>query len=651
MPTIAEIRQQFPQYNDLSDSQLAASLHAKFYSDMPAETFNAKIGLKAPNAEQTTGDVAKEFLRGVPILGAGVDQAGAAISAAVNPLTGAGQQGETFSDRYAKNLETERRGSADFQRENPGVSTAANFLGGIAAFGGAAAVPAVARAIGVMGPTVLGMIGRGAVSGAAIGGADALARGHDPSTGVIAGGIAGIAGPVIGRAVGGAIETGVNAAKNFMRPAGETAAGKISEAAARDAIDLPAAQAALREMGPDAMLADLGPNLQRQAGAIAATPSEGQQIVRTALRERDQAAGQRLGQAADATLGEKQDLVSLAGEIANRRREMASPLYDEAFSTPFKPSNAVVNLLKTPAGKSAVKYAEKLSENEGIPFQLDVRGLDLVKRALDDMVELGRRSGSNNEARIVASLRDKIVSEVDKAVPVYAEARKAFASESAVKDALETGQSIFANKLHPNALRVEMSKMDDAAKEALIQGARGAVADAMATARTDAAGALKLLQRGFTREKLNLLVGKQATDDLYRTVQSELRMQGTNRIVTQNSETAARQAARADFQNMRPEISAQDAFALGGVRGVIRTQIMQRAADFVNGLRSGDRAAVERSVAEILTAKGAERDAAIRQVFEAAKKSDPSGQLTKQVTSAIAGGLRAVQSGLQPALP
>lgn len=47
MPTIAEIRQKYPQYNDLSDDQLAGALHKKYYSDMPEEEFKAKIGMTA----------------------------------------------------------------------------------------------------------------------------------------------------------------------------------------------------------------------------------------------------------------------------------------------------------------------------------------------------------------------------------------------------------------------------------------------------------------------------------------------------------------------------------------------------------------------------------------------------------------------------
>ena len=33
----------YPQYNDLSDAQLADALYKKFYSDMPREQFDKKI--------------------------------------------------------------------------------------------------------------------------------------------------------------------------------------------------------------------------------------------------------------------------------------------------------------------------------------------------------------------------------------------------------------------------------------------------------------------------------------------------------------------------------------------------------------------------------------------------------------------------------
>jgi len=42
---IAQIRKQYPEYNDMSDQALADALHAKFYPDMPKAQFYQKIGL------------------------------------------------------------------------------------------------------------------------------------------------------------------------------------------------------------------------------------------------------------------------------------------------------------------------------------------------------------------------------------------------------------------------------------------------------------------------------------------------------------------------------------------------------------------------------------------------------------------------------
>lgn len=62
---IEEVRQQYPQYKDMSDSQLADALHTKFYSDMPKDQFYAKVGVKAERPAATTGERAQAGLGGV----------------------------------------------------------------------------------------------------------------------------------------------------------------------------------------------------------------------------------------------------------------------------------------------------------------------------------------------------------------------------------------------------------------------------------------------------------------------------------------------------------------------------------------------------------------------------------------------------------
>jgi hypothetical protein len=47
---LTEFRQKHPEYNDMSDSAFADAMYRKYYSDMPRDQFNAKIGLTEEQA-------------------------------------------------------------------------------------------------------------------------------------------------------------------------------------------------------------------------------------------------------------------------------------------------------------------------------------------------------------------------------------------------------------------------------------------------------------------------------------------------------------------------------------------------------------------------------------------------------------------------
>ena len=53
MANIADIRKQYPQYDDLSDEQIAKGFHSKFYSDIPYDEFSVKIGLTKPTQKSS----------------------------------------------------------------------------------------------------------------------------------------------------------------------------------------------------------------------------------------------------------------------------------------------------------------------------------------------------------------------------------------------------------------------------------------------------------------------------------------------------------------------------------------------------------------------------------------------------------------------
>lgn len=68
MASIAEIRQKYPQYDDMDDGQLADAMYRAHYSDMPREQFNASIGIKAASKAEGPSavvDVARSLPGGV----------------------------------------------------------------------------------------------------------------------------------------------------------------------------------------------------------------------------------------------------------------------------------------------------------------------------------------------------------------------------------------------------------------------------------------------------------------------------------------------------------------------------------------------------------------------------------------------------------
>lgn len=61
---IQDIRKQYPQYNDLSDQELADGFHSKFYSDIPKNDFYSKIGFNQPSKSSGIGRIVDSVIKG-----------------------------------------------------------------------------------------------------------------------------------------------------------------------------------------------------------------------------------------------------------------------------------------------------------------------------------------------------------------------------------------------------------------------------------------------------------------------------------------------------------------------------------------------------------------------------------------------------------
>lgn len=145
----------------------------------PLESFASQ---EIPREDVTAGMA----LRGIPVLGAYVPQAEAAIRAA----TGQGE-GATFGERYQNILPQREALYRQAEEAAPITSGVLKMGGGMAALGPVGATAAGARALGMAGG--LGTrIGYGAASGAGLSAADTLAHGGTPQEALEAGKFGGL---------------------------------------------------------------------------------------------------------------------------------------------------------------------------------------------------------------------------------------------------------------------------------------------------------------------------------------------------------------------------------------------------------------------------------------------------------------------------
>ena len=96
MSALSDFRKQYPQYDDLSDVDLATSLHSKYYSDIPIEDYFSRLGVEETTTLGAIGEFGKRALGGV---GTGL----------VSTVTGVGQLLPFTDDEALQEAESSAR--------------------------------------------------------------------------------------------------------------------------------------------------------------------------------------------------------------------------------------------------------------------------------------------------------------------------------------------------------------------------------------------------------------------------------------------------------------------------------------------------------------------------------------------------------------
>lgn len=457
-----------------------------------------------PAPEQNPGTSAGNALKGIPLLGAGVEPAESAIHALMQPLTGKGEEGATFSERYAKERKKTAETYEDYEKRNPVLAPVAQVGMGALATAPMAATALGARVLGLGARTLPGQVAAGAASGGAINALDAGLRGEDPGAAGAIGTAVGGAAPVVGRAIAPIANRIAESVRGITNPA-EEAARRVGAAAQRD---IPAAGAPNRMTEPEYLAAqaagqpmtgfEMGGDTMRALGRSAANTSpQGREALNTAIDQRfeqqstrvnnwlrttfnypdaaatqaaleqtargtNSAAYRRAYQEGAGNVGSP-ELERLAGSdaVAAAMRKAATVAKDEAITSGYGAMNPRVTF--TEDGRVQFNRGPT-----GVPTYPDLQFWDLTRRQLSDAAQAAGRG--TDEARRLGSLARAMNTELDRLVPSYQTARRTAASFFGSENALEAGQAFVNSKLSNSEVRQGLARMSDTERQLFQDG-------------------------------------------------------------------------------------------------------------------------------------------------------------------------------------
>jgi hypothetical protein len=481
----------------------------------------------------------------VPVLGESLDKFGNHVDAAwASALEGR----PVTAEERAKITEAER---AQF----PEAATAGVIAGNTLPFAPLAATKTGAKLLGMAGP--LGQRAFfGGASGAAISGADKWSEGGNAGDITLATGLGAAAGATFPW-----IERGIT--NTFLALTGRLPPKDVSvvnKALERDDVDLAQLAQKMDELGPEAVMPDLGTNTLQAAAAITAQPGRGRQIVTERLEQRQASANARIQSDVDAYLGPAPVPPEIARDLRETQLEL-KPLYrgllSEAASGDVSRVAARVDEMVADADGSAKVMLQRVRglldytqpAAQGLPKQtiLDpnptgwLKARDAVDRMLEDVANRGIRA----ELTEVRKQIDEMLLTHVPGIKSLDDMRRELSRQ---EEALTAGQNLLDAAVQPS--KVEAASAAGALPEGQFVGPSGTAFRLSQRARAEidgiigtAANDFNVLKNAFggdgtwNRDKLVSAFGSDKADQLIAALDRETRFNKSFNYVLGNGRT------------------------------------------------------------------------------------------------------------------
>ena len=528
MPTIAEVRQQYPQYSDMSDDALASALHAKFYSDMPQDEFNKKIGLTAQPPDKYRQAAIDEASRldaaGVPrdtgytrrlVHGATLGADNTILAAAMAP--GEMIRHGTFDPSEGYNYAKAREDySLEQSRKNTGLlGSATEALGGAVSAGGLAKAGVTAAGLLPEGAGWLARTAAGAADAAGIGGFSGAMEGNglqeraqNAATGAMVGGAVGATLPGVlaaAKFLATPITSQISARMNPQAYAQSQVARAISEGKMTPHdIEIALQHADTEGQGVFTVADALGNSGQRLLSTVARSPGEGRTAVVEAMDSRQGDQGRRLTgalqeafdapQTAEQT---RQAMVKQAGDEANINY---APVKSETQPIDVSAPVAIANRSISPAAdtlaaaqgavptdiaaRSAIEKSESalrdpigraVAEARSYLASPTLTSSNVGKafRAKTNIDQMIATAADKKQGALVDELkpiRDALDEQLARSSPNYAKARDAYRVRQQRIGALDKGKELGSKQGQPEDAINQFNQFDPQGQQAFRAG-------------------------------------------------------------------------------------------------------------------------------------------------------------------------------------
>lgn len=488
---------------------------------------------------------------------------------------------------YEQALQQIRQEYAQYARENPATAMAAEFAGGMAPAVGMMFVPgAQPAAVAQAQRSTVGALGRLAALGGATGavsGAGSATEG-DRGTGAVVGGTLGT---IIG---GGApvVLRGTKSAGQWLRdrlaPTEATISARAGEKMTRAMREsnltpqqIEQMMAKDRSLNVPSTLANVDGAMADLAEAVAQRTGKGTRKVEKTLTQQKTGARERTYQQVAKGL-QPGDYYADEANLVKELRSRAQTVYDDAYAHGDVDDPRIVEALKNPQFQQFFQKARSIADTEAMAAKLrgedpskfalpeiykpsgkftesgaevleltrlpDVRTLDYIKRGIDATIESGfaGKGLSKTEASALRDLRKVFVNAIDENVPAYRDARKAYAGDMEVIDAMRAGMSDFNKLDHEQVIKL-VSGMGNAEKEAFRTGVARNLYGTIMDPSTNFNAANRIINSPETTAKLQPLFDDPAHFRLFKAaLEREAQLfQQANKILG-GSQTAKRQA-------------------------------------------------------------------------------------------------------------